>query len=370
MTRITFYPMKTINKRHPFCFLAAAAMLAIAPVDSPLGAETARLQEAITETVADLEALWAEEACETVIVKKKGHPLATVACSGNFDRAQRAKFLDVLFKHAFVLQTESYRLRPQHGMYLYKTLFGRRVVYFKLFVRNANDLWPRNPVVGHQVALYVQNLRSLSDLVKWRTLGVPLSFGVTLGRSDTAAISEKLKEYREEVYLAVPLEDENIEVADGSLLTISDALTPEKLDEYLKDIDEEGVQGISPLYCSRFCKNVPALRALFAAMKEKNGERELTLIDADAHTESSFYQTARIMNFRTFRAYVTSPEKGNFCQALDAFLAEQIGSASRIMAVDAADAEAFACVKNITRREAQSADFVKISQMSVTNPFR
>ncbi len=362
--------MKITNKRHCLYLLAAALLLLIAPVGAPLGAEATKVQQAITEAVTDLEGLWPEEACETVVVKKKGHPLATVACSGNFDRAQRAKFLDVLFKHAFVLQTESYRLRPQHGMYLYKTLFGRRVVYFKLFVRNANDLWPRNPVVGHQVALYVQNLRSMTDLVAWRTLGVPLSFGVTLGRSDTAAISEKLKEYREEVYLAIPLEDENIEIADGSLLTISDALTPEKLDEYLKDIDEDGIQGISPLYCSRFCKNVPALRALFAAIKEKNGERELTFIDADPHAESSFYQTARIMNFRTFRAFYTSPDKGNFCSALKAFLAEQKGNASRIMAVDAADTEAFTCVKNLMRREGQSADFVKISQMSVTNPFR
>jgi hypothetical protein len=73
---------------------------------SPLSTRAAVLkklpvQEAIGETVTDLEGLWAEDACETVVVKKKGHPLATVACSGNFDRAQRAKFLDVLFKHAF-----------------------------------------------------------------------------------------------------------------------------------------------------------------------------------------------------------------------------------------------------------------------------
>lgn len=351
-------------------FLAATAVLVFLPAKTPLLAEKTPVQDAIGETVTDLEGLWAEDACETVVVKKKGHPLASIACSGNFDLAQRARFLDVLFKHAFKLQTETYRLRPQHGMYLYKTLYGRRVVYFKLFVRHANDLWPRNPVVGRQVALYVHNLRSTTDLVAWRTLGVPLTFGVTLGRSDTGAISEKLREYGEELYLAVPLEDENVEIADGSLLTISDALNPEKLDEYLKDIDAESVQGMSPLYCSRFCKNVPALRALLTALKEKNGERELTLIDADPHEESSFYQTGRIMNFRTFRAFFTAPEKHNFCSALKSFLAAGKENASRIMAVDAADADAFECVKDLRRRQAGSADFVKVSQMSVTNPFR
>ncbi len=352
--------------------VATTALLLLAWLTPRTGvrADSTALQDAITETVTDLESLWPESACETVVVKKKGKPLASIACSGNFDRGQRARFLDVLFKNSFALQTETYRLRPQHGMYLYKTIHQRRAVYFKLFVRNAQDLWPRNPVVGRQVAIYVQNLRNVSDLVNWRTLGVPLTFGVTLGRSDSADLAGRLKQYGDEVWLAVPLEDENTEIADGALLSISDALDNEKLSEYLKDIDDDGIQGVSPLYCSRFCKNVPALRALFAALREKNGERELTLIDADAHENSSFYETGRIMNFRTFRAFYTDPEKGNFCTALKAFALSDKGNASRIMAVDAADADAFRCLKEVMRRSNGAVDFVKVSQMSVTNPFR
>lgn len=365
--------MKTTNRKYIGRLAATAlVMLIMALLDpgAPLNAENVPLQDAIAETVTDIEALWPEAACESIVVKKKGKPLASIACSGNFDRAQRARFLDVLFKHSFSLQTETYRLRPQNGMYLYKTLHQRRVTYFKLFLRNAHDLWPRNPVVGRQIAVYVQNLRTSTDLLTWRTLGVPLTFGVTLGRSDSAELAGRLKQYGDEVWLAIPLEDDNIEIADGALLSISDALDSEKLAEYLKDVDEDGVQGISPLYCSRFCKNVPALRALFGALREKNGERDLTLIDADSHERSSFYETGRIMNFRTFRAYYTDFDKANFCSALKSFAFSDKGNASRIMAVDAADTEAFRCLKDVMRKAKGAVDFVKVSQMSVTNPFR
>jgi hypothetical protein len=371
--KTTFYQMKATNRKlftRLGTTVLAIHILILMGAGAPLRAEHIAVQDAIGETVKDIEALWPEAACESVLVKKKGHPLASIACTGNFDRAQRARFLDVLFKHSFALQTETYRLRPQNGMYLYKTVHQRRAVYFKLFLRNAQDLWPRNPVIGRQIAIYVQNLRTSTDLLTWRTLGVPLTFGVTLGRSDSAELASKLTQYGDEVWLAIPLEDDNIEVADGALLSISDALDSERLAEYLKDVDEDGIQGISPLYCSRFCKNVPALRALFTALREKNGERELTLIDADPHENSSFYETGRIMNFRTFRAYHTDVSKANFCNSLKSFAFSDKGNASRIMAVDAADTEAFQCLKEVMKKSNGAVDFVRVSQMSVTNPFR
>ncbi|GAB4439519.1 MAG: hypothetical protein OHK0011_22110 [Turneriella sp.] len=331
----------------------------------------ARLEEKMREATSEIESLWAEQACETVIIKKKGFPLASVACTGSFDKTQRAKFLDILFKHHFVLEKETYRLKPRNGTYLYKTAQGTSTVYFKLYVRDADDLWPRNPVKGKQVAVHVQNLRSASDLVRWRTLGIPLTFAVTYGRSDTADLLEKLGEYNEEKWLAIPLEDDRVDIADGNLLTIGDALNQEKLAEYLAALEKtDGIDGISPLYCSRFCKNVPALRALLAAIKGNNGERALTLVDTDGNPASSFYETGRIMGFRTFRAYVTRPEKGNFCSVLRQFLEAPEANASRVMAVDAADEKAFRCLREITSEAAAPVEFVRVSRMSLTNPFR
>ena len=144
--------------------------------------------DTVQETITQLEALWGENQCETITVRKKGYPLISIACTGNFDRARRAKFLDVLFKNDFQLKKETYRLRPQNGMYLYKTQQGRKNIYFKLYVRGALDLWPRNPVQGKQLAIYVQNVRAATDLVRWRTLGIPVTFGVTLGRGDSDVI--------------------------------------------------------------------------------------------------------------------------------------------------------------------------------------
>ncbi len=331
----------------------------------------ASLEDKMREATTEIESLWADEACETVVIKKKGFPLASVACAGSFDNARRARFLDVLFRHHFVLEKETYRLKPRNGTYLYKTTLGRRTAYFKLYVRDADDLWPRNPVQGKQVAVHVQNLRSASDLVRWRTLGIPLTFAVTYGRSDTAELLEKLVEYNEEKWLAIPLEDDRVDIADGNLLSIGDALDQEKLAEYLGALEEtDGIDGISPLYCSRFCKNVPALRALLGAARENNGERPLALVDTDASQVSSFYETGRIMGFRTFRAYVTRPDKGNFCAVLRQFLDAPEANASRVIAVDAADEAAFRCLREITSGSAVPVEFVRVSRMSLTNPFR
>ncbi|MFO1472513.1 MAG: divergent polysaccharide deacetylase family protein [Turneriella sp.] len=331
----------------------------------------AAAQDALQDTIQQLESIWGEGLCETVVVKKKGHPLASIACSGSYDNARRGKFLDTLFRNDFKLKSETYKLRPQNGMYLYKTVQSGRTFYFKLFVRNAQDLWPRNPVQGKQAAIYVQNVRSQADLVKWRTLGIPVTFGITFGRSDTQDLLAKLAAYGDEVWLAIPLEDDNVDIADGSLLGISDALNAEKLNDYLKVLDDdEGFHGVSALYCSRFCKNVPALRALFSTLREKNQDKEIIMLDTDVSEASSFYETGRIMNFRTFRAMVAEPHKRPFCPAFRNFTHLNEASAARIMAVDAGDENAFNCLKKVIRSQPADLEFVKVSQMSVTNPFR
>lgn len=359
--------MASISKYLLFAVIIALAAL---PATAKPALQST-LPDALAETTKELEALWAEDACETIVIKKKGYPLASVACNGSYTAAQRAKFVDILLRNFFTVKRETYKLRPQNGMYLYKTAYGNDIVYFKLFVRNAFDLWPKNPVQGKQVALYVQNVRSSGDLVKWRTLGVPLTFGVTLGRSDSKDLIQQVSSYGDEVWLAIPLEDDNTEIADGHLLTISDALDTEKLSEYLSVLDDdEGIAGASPLYCSRFCKNVPALRALFGALRDKNDGKEVVLLDADRSPMSSFYETGRIMNFRTFRAQVIPDKKNSFCSTLRSFAALSGENVSRVMAVDAADDSAFRCLKDIRRQNKADLDFVKISSLSVTNPFK
>ena len=355
------------NSMRKLCIFFCAALFT-----GFLGADgNTATQESLQETIQQLESLWGEGLCETVVVKKKGQPLASIACSGSYDNARRAKFLDTLFRNNFRLKSETYKLRPQNGMYLYKTVQSGRRVYFKLFVRNAQDLWPRNPVQGKQAAIYVQNVRSQADLVRWRTLGIPVTFGITFGRSDTQDLIGKLAAYGDEVWLAIPLEDDNVDIADGNLLGISDALNNEKLADYLKVLDDdEGFHGVSALYCSRFCKNVPALRALFSTLREKNQDKDIIMLDTDVSEASSFYETGRIMNFRTFRAMVASPNKRPFCPAFKSFTALNEASATRIMAVDAGDESAFNCLKKIIRSQPADLEFVKVSQMSLTNPFR
>ena len=94
------------------------------------------------------------------------------------------------------------------------------------------------------------------------------------------------------------------------------------------------------------------------------------MLDTDVSEASSFYETGRIMNFRTFRAMVASPNKRPFCPAFKSFTALNEASATRIMAVDAGDESAFNCLKKIIRSQPADLEFVKVSQMSLTNPFR
>ena len=112
------------------------------------------------------------------------------------------------------------------------------------------------------------------------------------------------------------------------------------------------------------------MRALFGALRDKNDGKEVVLLDADPHTTSSFYETGRIMNFRTFRAMVAQPHKRPFCPAFRNFTHLNEASAARIMAVDAGDENAFNCLKKVIRSQPADLEFVKVSQMSVTNPFR
>lgn len=359
--KITFYPpQRTVSLMRPLIVYLVLACLA--------GANAVSLEEKMRDVTKEIESLWSENSCETVVIKKNGYPLASVACSGSFGAELRTKFLDVLFRHRFVLEKEIYRLQPQNGTYLYKTGYADSTVYFKLYVRDAADLWPRNPVTGKQVAVHVQNLHSAGDLVRWRTLGIPLTFSVTYGRVDTREILAKLGEYNEEKWLALALEDDRVDIADGNMLSIAEALDREKLGNYLAAA-QEGVDGISPLYCSRFCRNVPALRALIGTLREMNRERPLILLDTENATASSFYETGRIMGMRTFRTDRELGENGQFCRQLSRFLNSPAGNASRIFSVDAADKDAFRCLRRVTRAAAR-VQFMRVSQMSPTDSSR
>jgi len=323
----------------------------------------------LKKTADDIESLWKDNECESIVVRKKGHPLASIACRGSYDATHRRNVLDTILRHGFQVKKESYKLKPRHGMYLYKTSRGNRSAYFKLFVREAEELWPRNPVEGKVAAVYVQNVRSSSDLVRWRTLGIPLTYGLTYGRGDTSDLIAQVAAYGDEVWLAMPLDDGTVEVADGAMLHIEDALDAEKLSEYLAGIDgSQAIKGLSPLYCSHFCKNVPALRALFTALREKNEDATPILLDTSAKSDSSFHETSIIMNFRSLKAH----RARNACEALSAFKNLTSANAARIFVIDAGNEEAFDCLKRDIGRAGSEAsiEFVKVSEMSASNPYR
>ncbi|HRP69649.1 MAG TPA: divergent polysaccharide deacetylase family protein [Turneriella sp.] len=356
------------NKTLPLLVFVA---LTLSPQNAKMPYQST-LPEALANTTPALEEIWGEDSCETVIVKKKGYPFVSIACRGNYTKAMRTRFVDTLLKNFFTIKRETYKLKPQNGLYLYKTQYGNEIVYIKLFVREAFDLWPKTPVDGKQIALYIQNVRESRDLVKWRTLGVPLTFGVTVGRGNSRDLIGQISSYGDEVWLAVPLEDETIDVADGRLLTITEALDESKIGEYFNELAlETSVTGISPLYCSRFCNNIPALRALFGAVQALNESQKLVVLDTmPTPNASPFYQTARIMNFRAFRAHPFLSGEPQACTHLQNFAAEGGENATRIIAIDAGDENAYNCLSRIAQTNTRTVDFVKISALSLTNRFR
>lgn len=276
-----------------------AAILGAGILAGSISAQTS----ALTAIAEKITSKWPQKSCGEHITRESGYDLISIACLNDYGAREREQFLDLIFKNGFILKKETYKLQKRSGIYLYKTEFPEdsgNYVFFKLFFRDARLLYPHTPLGSGEMAVYIQDLYDMQDLVKWQTLGVPLSYGVLPFRQHSKTISEKVKAYGQELWLSLPLEPARLSPVHGRVLTIEEAKTPANVDAFLTQaIDTTGdVTGISNRLGSHFTQNVFAMRSLLNSIKDKGIEN---FLDTRTAWKSVAYTTAEIMSFKSYR---------------------------------------------------------------------
>ncbi|RME88189.1 MAG: divergent polysaccharide deacetylase family protein [Candidatus Hydrogenedentota bacterium] len=261
----------------------------------------------------ELTNLWPNKNCGAYVTRHSGYPMISLACSGDFRTKERNQFLDALFKKGFVLVRQEYKLDYRNGTYLFKTkdsAMEDRIVFFKLFFRNARYLWPDNPKGKKMIAIVVNDVAKVKDVIRWESLGIPLSYVVMPFYPQTKATYEKLKEYNREVWLGLPLEPLKLSPYMIKVLLVRDALDDDKLSSWLDEAfaEVDSPYGVSTRMGSVFTKNVYAMRKLLSQLK---GRRVQHFLDMKGSAQSVAAQTAAIMGFDAWeRDLILDHKKG------------------------------------------------------------
>ena len=250
-----------------------------------------------------MEKLFPYKNCATFVTRKSGYPLVSMACRRGYSAEDRDKFLDFLFKSGFVFKKESYRLKEGSGLYLYETENPKssgNIIYIKLFFRDARYLWPRTPrKLGH-LAIFVTDLYSTKDLIKWQSLGIPLTYGVLPFRKNSKLVAQKVRDYHQKLWLPLSLEPKAMRPTLGRVLTIKDSFDEEKLAQFVNDALESlgEFEGICTRLGSTFTTSVLAMRSVLAPFKAKGVKY---FLDNLSSRKSVAYETAQILSFETYK---------------------------------------------------------------------
>ena len=298
--------MKNTLKHHKKTRILASAILLFFMMGfAILMAEDNQPVSVPLSTVAEeLAALWPEKGCAHYVTRYSGEPLISLACKGDYTSRERQQFLDDIFKKGFILKEQTEKLSPRSGFYLYKTeypLGSGKLVFIKLYFRDAVFLWPKTPFNDGSVAVFVEDVYRLKDLVKWQSLGVPLSYGVVPHKRETREVSEKIRTYKQaELWMSLSLEPVKMSPLRGKILRVGDAMDPEKLKTFLDESFAEvgEVKGVNNRMGSLFTKNVYAMRRLVAALKEREVDY---FLDTQTTRSSVAYETAQIMSMHAFK---------------------------------------------------------------------
>lgn len=264
--------------------------------------------EAYTQQLTvDILKLWPQDKCGSHTTTDHGTRLLSVACSGNFTKKDRKLFLDVLYQYGLKINRETSRFSRNSGIYTFHAEYANSKnkwddfkLVVKLFFREATYLY-KSPYSKPRVALYVDNVYSLDDLLRWQSLSIPVSYGVAPFRQFSEEIARKVKEYRQELWLSLSLDPMDMTADLGSVLTVKDVIEQGFISEYAtRAIEQTGeIKGVNDRLGDPFVKNIHALRTLFTVLKKKDVPH---VLDTGRVTGSAAYQTAKLMGFKSHTA--------------------------------------------------------------------
>ncbi len=256
-----------------------------------------------------------EEGCAYELLNYSGYQMISIACEGDYSAETRNRVLSYLFENKILVKEENYRLEKKSGLYLYKLLpmevkdqANAGFLFLKIYVRNARILWPVHERKKPQIALYVQGLTTVNELIDWQTLGVNLTYGVKPGSPETGSLIEKIDSYGQEIWIAIRLE--SVQTASDQqvkVLEIASARDSHELGLYLDQLLPETnvITGVSSIEGSLFMNDVVSLRNLFLELRRRGIHYFLDTLQE----QSGSYDTARIMSLNAYRSDVNFPEE-------------------------------------------------------------
>lgn len=258
----------------------------------------------IEELAREIAAVFEQGSCAHVIGSRLGYPVISVACDTAYREQDRTAILDRVFRRGARLDREETSFARYNGSYLYsftyRTIAETRRLFVKLHFRNSFYLY-KNPLNTGRVAILIDELDDVSDLVRWQSLGLKLSYAVIPFKEDSAELAARIREYRQGLWLSLSLNPLEMSGDIAGTLKVSDVLEQGVLPQYIKrSLDALGpTDGVSDRNSREFFANLAALRALFAELKQSGID---SFFDTARNPGITALETARIMSLKANRA--------------------------------------------------------------------
>ncbi|MES0491459.1 MAG: divergent polysaccharide deacetylase family protein [Leptospirales bacterium] len=357
--------MKQSKFIKPVIVVALLALI-IAPSRNFLQANGGVLQKKGAERISELvQGLWSDKKCAENISKYTEYTVVSIACVGDYTAMTRKRVLDIFFKSGLTLIKESYQVEKKSGLYLYKLedkTDPYNYQFYKIYVRNARILWPVHERLQPQIGIFVQNLSGISSLLRWQTLGVPVSYGVLPQKGDSTELFKKIIEYGQELWITLILESEDGLENDYRTITVDDAKDPDKLSLYFDNAIPKNVSitGVSSYHGSLFMKDIFSLRNLFSQLRKRGIHHFLDTQSGD----SGGYDTARIMSMKSFRTNVyIQGTKSEMEETWDRAIRMAKTGGTVIVLAEGDNEEALAFLKTMVEKHNSMYEFSFVSEL-------
>lgn len=252
----------------------------------------------------NITTLFPEKNCQKYITKKSGYFLLSFGCSVGYSTQDRTKFLDYLYSNQFYLKNEEYDLENKHGIYIYKFQHREKgneeVIFIKFFFRNIQYLYPERPLKYNTLAIMVIDISSIQQIYNWQELGIPISYGILPFQKRTKEISQLIKKFQQEPWLAISLEPKKYSPKIEDMLLIEDTFSNKrKVSLFIKTaIDDVKPIGVYNRFGSKFTEDIYATRQVLTLLKKNN---ILNFLDVFSTKKSVAYKTSQILSLRSYK---------------------------------------------------------------------
>lgn len=250
---------------------------------------------------SEIKSIWTKESCSSYISEEPDFDLISIACSGNFSTNERRSLLDIIFRNGLFVKDESIQQKKASAWYVYRVESEdkRRPLYLKLYIRNAEKLYPDPKIKEQKVAVLVSGISKPEDVQEWNVLGVPLIYLVNPWSEERSETLSKVREYNQEFWLELKFSPEKPQAYEENEINRQNIRDAEWLNSYMNSVfaDSQGVGGVYLKDVAFFSNDIFALRTLLSTLRERGIIRIYV-----EKANRSIRETAEIMSMELFEA--------------------------------------------------------------------